>query len=250
MRFPIANWRLETSAGGSIGSAVRCSHHTNRAISRVPLARQATISALAQPTWLARVSAQTSATTPAVTSPTPARSRRSGAPWLSGRSRVPSSTAARPSGTLSQKIQCQSIVCVITPPTIGPSATARPASPPYTPTIIPRFSGGNAVVRIVRLSGSTTAAPSPCTVRATISSEAPGTSAQAADASVNSGKPVLNTRRRPKRSPSAAAVMIPAANAIPYAFTVHCSEERPTCRSRCIRGSAVITTSASRTTIK
>ena len=38
------------------------------------------------------------------------------------------------------------------------------------PTIIPRRSGGNAVVRIVRLSGRTAAAPSPCTVRATISS--------------------------------------------------------------------------------
>ena len=60
----------------------------------------------------------------------------------------------------------------------------------------------------------------------------------------------MNTRRRPSRSPSAAAVMMPAANAIPYAFTVHCKVSSPTCRSCCIRGSAVITAVESSTTMK
>jgi len=67
---------------------------------------------------------------------------------------------------------------------------------------------------------------------------------------VNSATPITKTRRRPKRSPSAAAVMMPAANAMPYAFTVHCSVGRPTWRSSRICGNAVITTSASSTTMK
>ena len=83
------------------------------------------------------------------------------------------------------------------------------------PTISPRRCGGNAVVRMVRLSGRTTAAPRPCTVRATTSSAASGASAHAAEASVNSASPRMKTRRRPNRSPSAAAVMMPAAKAMP-----------------------------------
>jgi hypothetical protein len=51
--------------------------------------------------------------------------------------------------------------------------------------------------------------------RAAISSEAFGARAQAADAAVNSTTPHTKTLRRPSRSPSAAAVMMPAANAIP-----------------------------------
>ena len=35
-----------------------------------------------------------------------------------------------PIGTLIQKIQCQSMLCVTAPPTIGPIATASPARPP------------------------------------------------------------------------------------------------------------------------
>jgi hypothetical protein len=45
-------------------------------------------------------------------------------------------------------------------------------------------------------------------------------------------------------------VIIPAAKAMPYAFSVHCRLDRLTWRSRCIRGSAVITTTASITTMK
>jgi hypothetical protein len=68
---------------------------------------------------------------------------------------------------------------------------------------------------MVKLSGSTTAPPSPCTVRATISADRFGASAQAIEAKVNRASPTVKTLRRPKRSPSAAAVMIPAPNAIP-----------------------------------
>ncbi len=82
------------------------------------------------------------------------------------------------------------------------------------PTIIPRRPAGNAAVKMVRLSGRTIAPPRPCTVRAAISWPAPGASAQAAEATVNRASPRPKTRRRPNRSPAAAAVMMPAAKAM------------------------------------
>jgi hypothetical protein len=75
------------------------------------------------------------------------------------------------------------------------------------PMMAPRRCGGNAPVRIVRLSGITAAAPVPCTVRAASSQPTLGATAQHAEASVKTARPAVNTRRRPNRSPSAAPVM-------------------------------------------
>ncbi len=66
-----------------------------------------------------------------------------------------------PMGTLTQKIQCRLKPWVTAPPTSGPPATARPATPPQMPMMAPRRSAEKAVVRIVRLSGVTIAARSP-----------------------------------------------------------------------------------------
>src|SRR5947209_10129297 len=77
-----------------------------------------------------------------------------------------------------------------------------------------------------------------------------GASAHAADAAVKTASPVTNTRRRPKRSPSAAAVMIPAANASVNALIVHSSCARSAPISRWMAGSAVTTTSASSVTMR
>lgn len=119
-----------------------------------------------------------------------------------------------PTGTFTQNTQCQDRPCVIAPPISGPAATPSPEMPPQIPMIAPRRSAGNAEVRIVRLSGVMIAAPAPCTARAVISRLMSGASAQAAEAAVNSASPATYTRRRPSRSPSAAAVTIPAANAM------------------------------------
>ena len=75
------------------------------------------------------------------------------------------------------------------PPTSGPPATASPLIPPKIPTTAPRRSAGNAAARIVRASGVTAAAPSPCTARAAISRLALGATAHAAEASVNIASP-------------------------------------------------------------
>ena len=78
--------------------------------------------------------------------------------------------------------------------------------PPHNPMAAPRFSTGKASLINVRVSGMTIAAPAPCTARAPTSAPALEESAAAADATVNTSNPMLNIRRLPKRSPSAAPV--------------------------------------------
>src|SRR5258707_6702314 len=90
--------------------------------------------------------------------------------------------AMTPMGTFTQKIQCQPSVWVISPPTIGPDATASPPMPPQMPMMVPRFSGGKAVVRMVRLKGMTMAAPMPCTTRAAMRRSGVADSAHAKEA--------------------------------------------------------------------
>jgi hypothetical protein len=63
------------------------------------------------------------------------------------------------------------------------------------------------VLSTARARGRIVAAPAPCTARAAISVPAFGDSAHAADAAANNPSPAANTRRRPKRSPSADAVI-------------------------------------------
>ena len=79
--------------------------------------------------------------------------------------------------------------------------------PLKSPSARPRCSGGNAALSSASASGITNAAPTPCTARAAISQPMLGASAHAADAATNSPRPATNMRRRPKRSPSAAAVI-------------------------------------------
>ncbi len=141
----------------------------------------------------------------------PTRSRAAPLAGASGRRSLDKAAPANPTGTFTQNTQCQLSPWVTPPPTSGPAATARPAMEPHIPITRPRRSGPNAVVRIVRLRGVTIAAPSPCMARAAMRSVVLGARAQAAEARLNSARPATYTRRRPKRSPMLAAVMIPAA---------------------------------------
>ena len=78
--------------------------------------------------------------------------------------------------------------------------------PDQAPSARPRFSFGNASLRIVSVSGVTIAPPMPWIARAAINASMVGASAAAAEAPVKSASPATNIRRRPKRSPSAAPV--------------------------------------------
>ena len=74
--------------------------------------------------------------------------------------------------------------------------------------------------------------------------------AAAAEARVNTASPMARTRRRPNRSPSAAAVSRNTANASVYALTVHSRPANPVSSSRRITGSALVTTRLSMVTMK
>jgi hypothetical protein len=163
-------------------------------------------SPLPQPAALARTSAHTSPKKPAPASSRPVMSRRGRGPKLSRSRDADSGITIRPTGTLSQKIQCQLRPPATAPPTTGPPATASPASPPHSPMAMARFPAGNASLIRVRVSGMMIAAPAPCTTRAAMSTPTVGESAAHADAAVNTARPMQNMRFRPNRSPSAAPV--------------------------------------------
>jgi len=76
----------------------------------------------------------------------------------------------------------------------------------------PRRCGGKAALSRASASGMIIAAPAPCTARAAISAPTPGASAHAADAAANTPRPTAKTRRQPRRSPTAAAVISRTAN--------------------------------------
>ena len=116
-------------------------------------------------------------------------------------------------GTLIQKIQCQEMPSTTAPPTIGPSATPVPLMPDQMPRAAPRRFSGKALASRVSVSGATMAPPMPCSARAATSAPVVGASAAAALEAVKSERPMRKSRRRPKRSPSAAPGMSMTANA-------------------------------------
>ena len=136
------------------------------------------------------------------------------------------------------------------PPTTGPSATARPLTPPQMPSAMPRRAGGTAAERSVRVSGVTIAPPTPCRARAATSASMLGASAAAAEPAVKMARPTRNIRLRPNRSPSAAPVRSRTAKVRVYALTVHSSPASEAFKSALITGSAVVTTRLSSDTMK
>ena len=167
----------------------------------------ATTSALAQPAPSARTRPQTMPSAAPVMRTLPVMSSDASAPRDSEIFASTSGIASSPIGTLIQKIHCHASPSATAPPITGPLATARPVRPCSAPIAAPRFSGGKAAPTSVSESGMTAAAPMPWTARAAISVPASGASAQAADANENKARPATKIRRRPKRSPSADAVI-------------------------------------------
>ena len=110
-------------------------------------------------------------------------------PCVSSSRSSASGISTRPSGTLSQKIQCQEMPLTTAPPTSGPNATASPLMPPHAPRKTPRRFSGTPAERIVSVSGRTIAPPRPCTARAASSAPIDGASAAAAEASGEDAEP-------------------------------------------------------------
>ncbi len=156
---------------------------------------------------------------------------------------------SRPIGTLSQKIHCHASPWVTAPPTSGPPSVASPVTLLNTPRARARRSGGYAALSSASACGMIIAEPAPWTARAPISQPMPGASAHAADAVVNTPSPVASRRRRPYRSPSAAALISSTAKVRVYAPIVHSSSSSEAWRSRRIVLRAVVTTIVSSITI-
>ena len=205
--LPEENALDRNSLTGSIGSAARSSQATNAAASTAPAASDMITPGLDQPRLFARISPHTRPSAPPVASISPAGSRLARPPALAPIRASTSGIITRPSGMFSQKIHCQDSPWATAPPITGPASTARPVTLLKMPSAQARRWGGNAALSSASDSGSTSAAPAPCTARAVISAPASGDSAHAADAAVNSPRPAASRRGRPSRSPSAAPVI-------------------------------------------
>ena len=102
---------------------------------------------------------------------------------------------------------------------------------------------------IDRTFGITSAAPTPWASRAATSAVGLPAAPHAAEASVNTPRPIEKVRRRPIRSPSRAAVIRNTAEVRANPATTHSIAPVPACSSRCIEGSATFTMKKSRTTM-
>ena len=95
-----------------------------------------------------------------------------------------------PTGTLTKKIQFQLMCSVIRPPTSGPIASASAETPAQIPIAVPRWRGGNVAVMIESVAGFISAAPTPCTTRAAISTPPLPARPHASEASVKTASPI------------------------------------------------------------
>ena len=130
------------------------------------------------------------------------------APWLSpipssfSISLLPRISVAMPIGRFTKKIQCQSSVCVSTPPASRPIDAPPEATKLYTPIAFAWSRAfGNIVTIIPRMTADVSAPPMPWRKRAPMSSSRLSAIPQSSDATVNITRPTRNTRRRPSRSP-------------------------------------------------
>ncbi len=145
---------------------------------------------------------------------------------------------------------CQAQPLVTAPPISGPTATAVPPIAPQIPSAALRRSAGTAALSRVSERGMIIAPPAPWRARAATRTEMFGASAATADDAVNSAMPATKMRRRPNRSPTAAAERRSTAKVRVYAFTVHSRPERLACRCSRMTGSAVSTTRLSSEAMK
>ena len=210
--FARANAGFRKKRIGSIGAAVRSSQATKAASMTRPSESEMTISGLVQPWPLPRIRPQTMPKRPALASPRPGRSSLPPGPWLSCRRDSASGIRTMPIGTLSQKIHCHERPCDDRAAHDRAEGDRETADAAPGAEREPALLRGTAALRIVSVSGITIAPPRPCTARAMFRASIDGASAAATEPTVKMPTPIEKTRRRPKRSPSAAPVSSSTAN--------------------------------------
>ena len=111
-----------------------------------------------------------------------------------------------PMGRFTRKIHRQAPPVMssrmITPPTTGPAMVARPMVAPSRPNTRPRSCGGKLTWMTDSTCGNMSAAISPCTTREMSSMTALCASPHSAEATTKPPMPIMNSRLRPKMSPS------------------------------------------------
>ncbi len=138
---------------------------------------------------------------PIALSTTPSQSNRCVCVSSAGTSRQASTKPITPTGTLMKKIHSQPNPSISTPPRIGPTSTATPATAPHRLIARPRWCGGKVRVITAMVCGVISDAPSPWKTRATISCSIVPVSPHHSDAAVNSTRPTRYRFFGPTRSP-------------------------------------------------
>jgi hypothetical protein len=152
------------------------------------------------------------------------------------------------SGTLIQKTKRQESVSVRKPPAAGPAIVEIPLHAVQVPIARPLASPLNVAVRIAREPGTRSAPARPCSPRNAMRTTVLGASAHRIEVKPKPARPIVNMRRRPKWSPREPPTRSSETSESRYASTTHCCPASPMPRSRCIAGSATLTTVASRKT--
>ena len=161
--------------------------------------------------------------------------------------RVSRSTIA-PTGTFTKKIHSQPAYFVRMPPNRTPAAAPLPPIAPQIPSALLRSEPSSKVVMMIEsVAGEMIAAPSPCMTRAAISTPIEPASPQASDAAEKRAIPIMNMRRRPRRSPVRPPSSRKPPNAIVYAVMTHWRSFSATVSAVLIDGSATLTIETSRT---
>ena len=131
----------------------------------------------------------------------------------SGAKRAATIRPAIPTGTFRKNTLCQPSESTRSPPTTGPSASARPDTPAQSPMACARSRGsGNVCVMIESVLGIRAAAPTPCSAREAIRNPMEPDRPQSSEPSEKMIRPAMKSRLRPNRSPSVPPVSSRLAN--------------------------------------
>ncbi len=193
-RLETEKLRSRKRLSGTSGSLrLRACHHTKSASTTSPatISRHTVIGPVmvdqsyCSPSWMPK----TSRNMPTPLSATPSQSKRW---WLVSRlgtRRHASTNATIPTGTLTKKIHSQPRPSTSTPPAIGPTSVATPATAPQSAIAEPRRAAGNTRVMTAIVCGVIIDAPRPWATRATISPSMVVVSPQASEAPVKTTRP-------------------------------------------------------------
>lgn len=141
-----------------------------------------------------------------------------------------SASATAASGTWTRNTQGQLATATIAPPTIGPKPSPIPSTIPQTLNARLRSRPSRNWCDSTAIWQVSIAPPlAPCSSRPATSTGTFGANPHRSDVTPNSSVPATYMRLRPKRSASVPAAISTVAQAIVYAFMIHCMPLKSPC---------------------